>query len=364
MRPLFSALTAVAIALSAPALYAAQGDKDVYFQIWKDPAYHNYAQPAATYFGTMLNSGWYRTVAIERDFEWSIGMVLPWTIRAEADKTFEANGITLPTLVGDDDPILAAGSPVNPIHGAASMLFGLFLPTLEAELSAYYTSLDFRLMYLPTFTISRADYGIAWFGVGLRHDVSHYFAKNPLPVDIALAWHGTWWGLDYGERKDWVGEHFLDGFAQMGLLMIGKRFDQYELFAEIGWESSSMEASGKISKPSWGISEFETKGSVEGRNGFRMGINLSLHFGSTSGVGMHYGSQFGGWFRLFSIPKVTLHDEKKAVAAPQPRPAAEGDLELSDKYKEPLVNDSNEEEEQQSDLEQYDGEEMGKSLFD
>lgn len=300
--------TAIAFLLFPSLIGAAQADKDVYFSVWKDPAYRDYARPVATYFGTMFNSGWARTVAIDRPFQWNVGMSAPFAIRMAEDKTFEVNGVTLPTLVGESREVTSPGAPINPIHGSASFLFGLLIPTLEGGINWYYTALDFRLMYLPTFSVSNDDYSVAWFGFGLRHDLGHYIAK-PIPIDIALGWHATWWGLDYTARKTWFGDHSIDGFAQTASLLIGKRWKKYELFGEIGWESSQIEASGAVEKRyaddlTVAITRFPTEGKVEGRNGFKIGVGLSLHFGSTSGLGVQYGSQVGGWFRFFSVPGV------------------------------------------------------------
>lgn len=325
-------LLLTALFLTSPLMAQQQSDKDVYFSLWKDPLYHGYARPAATYFGTMFNSGWARTVAIDRTFSGNIGLSIPWALCGEKDKSFYVNEVAIPTLIGKSTPVVSPGAPINPIHGSADFLFGLLIPTLEAGFSWWYTAIDFRFMYLPTFSISNDEYGVYWFGFGLRHDIGHYI-PDKFPLDFALSWHATWYNLEYTANSDWYGTHTLDGFTHVTTLLIGKRFKKSELFAEIGWDGSSLDASGEMEKRTDAgavlIPEFETKGSLKGRGGFRIGLNLSLHFGSTSGIGAHYGSQIGGWIRLFSWPGVKPLGDNYRLNYKKNQPAASPKEEVS-----------------------------------
>ena len=302
-----SAVFGCVLAFLAGSLFAdgLYGDKEVFFRATsKGSPYHDYARPFATTFGTMLNAGWTRTVAVPREFAWNVGLSVPWALRMEDDRAFDADGTSYPTYMGKDEN-KATGNAVAPeLRGIADPLFGMALLTFEGGVSWWHTALDVRFFWLPAIDAGGDEYGVSWFGFGLQHDVGHYLPVA-LPVDFAVAWHGTWWGLDFSPTGKWSGTRRMDGFTNIANLITGIRLGRVEFFGELGWECSMLDLSGTPKKRDAAgnvIDSFEGSGHVVGRNGFRVGLGVSFHTGVTNGLGLNMGAQPGGWLRLFNVP--------------------------------------------------------------
>lgn len=290
-----------------------------------------YSSPIATYMGTLQNTGWVHSAKVSKGFSIGYGLDFQIAFLAQGDVTYDWNRQTncqtikdqyadqsSYTLVGECDntetrnvPTIFGGSSntlmtqyqvtgidantgrieADPSINVSDGLFAnssveflnqlLFLPLAYINMGYEHTQAKFRFLYLPLPEIDGHKVSMGFYGLGIQHDVNRFLKDFDLPVDFSVL--GTWsfWNLGY-KPKDWEGELTLNGLAHQYSVVVGKTWGLFELTSEIGYELSSFDAGGSLTKTdSEGqVETISPNSTITGRNGFKVAINATLNFGS------------------------------------------------------------------------------------
>jgi hypothetical protein len=338
-RSTFSRRSALALAslasavLGLPGAASAANLDDVVKAFEKN---RDYVEPIATLFGSASNSGWYQSSSVPKGFSFYLGLPLNLTVLSDDDRSFkgtwtdggcaqyhqnnpegtqscsEKTSYTAPTLFGRDKGPKRDSSAYNPNSNSITGTFHIplndgnpdasalnWIPFGEPQLgiSFYHTELKLRYFALPLDIFS-----VSLPGVGLQHDLASFLP--PLPVHLSVAANWTWLSGEWTPGENIDGSMELDGTSAFYGLLAGYTYANWlEVFAETGWETSSVEVGGSlvIHDPDKGkpgnIDEpdqtVKPRLTLEGRNGFRISLNLALHFGYDAVFGQNVGANLG-----------------------------------------------------------------------
>ena len=293
----------------------------------KDEA--EYLKPFATLTGSMANSGWFQSASIDKDFHFYIGLPINLVNVGGADRSYEK------TYKGglEDKPYIKnyASATIWSDHSGASVkepIYGLDgniadyinhelsdgmsaladfsmlpFPTLQLGFSTHYTELKLRYIGMPTIQ----GIGFHFPAFGLQHDFGKSLIKKNLPVDLSVATSFTFPSYSIKPAYDENDKDQLT-FEASGLvsfvgLVVGKKFKNFEIFAETGWEYSGMSFKGeqKLKGNSNMISYDED---LVGRNNFKIAINVSASLGAWLPIlSQNFGANFGNTINIISFQK-------------------------------------------------------------
>jgi hypothetical protein len=147
------------------------------------------------------------------------------------------------------------------------------------------------------------------FGLGLQYDPSRFIpGMEQNGFNTSLGFSVSKWHVGYTPGEEFDGELGVDGLAMQPTLVAGWRSGILEIFTEIGYEMSSFESSGTLTDNGADVAAedrlIKPQVSVDGRNGFRMSLNVALHMGTWHPVlGQSYGAQLGTVANLISFGK-------------------------------------------------------------
>ncbi len=316
-------------------LFVALAGQSAYTQAKFSYEEAGYDQPLATLLGTVLNSGWAQSSRVGRGFGIYLGIPVFLAYVSEADQyytAYRASGCAqsrlmgssipcndpdylpykVPTIIGPNsggrtykEHILQNGEPSGQYYytkiasGEEYFQGHTILPFLMPQMSLSFFFTEIKLRYLPV-PISSLGVDGQFMGVGIQHDIASIFGR--FPVDISLASSFNMWSFTW-EPKDLGGSITMDGITSFSGLVIGKRLGIFELFTELGWESSSLKVSGSIWEESSPGHDVNLDVSVKGRNGLRAAFNMAVHFASNPVIGQQIGSQLGSQFNIFTLKK-------------------------------------------------------------
>ena len=313
------------LALLAADLSRAASVDEVVKSFEKDKGY---IQPFATLFGSMTNSGWYQSASVARGFSFYLGMPINLVQISDDDRTFkgsipdngciayhkdnpsgktscpESIGYTGQTIFGKGKgPTLSmhnydlATKTVTPgidtltsdgLAGVAAMNWIPFgMP--QIGISYYHTELKLRYIALPLQVVS-----MSMPGFGLQHDFAWAMPNSPVHASLAANW--TLLSAEWTPGGDISGKMKLDGSAATYNALAGWTWKNWlEVFTEIGWETASLKSSGSlILNAKKSTAELVKPNlTMEGRNGFRMSLNLAFHLGYDAVLGQNIGADFG-----------------------------------------------------------------------
>lgn len=318
--------------------------------------YPGYVQPVPTLMGTVLNSGWNETVRINKGFGWSFGVPVMIAYIGEEDHFYDQSMPTgcaeirerglpcpnsddstyrVPTLWGpptsqryvkrryvesstgqgsysDWQIVAKAASGQEPMN---TDLLTVPMPMLKTSFTYMYTELKLRYMGIPV-GITVGSGGdeqtigpVNFFGFGLQHDIRSILKKKSIdiPVDVALTANYSFWGFEYTPPKgDWTGSLELDGITTFHGLLVGKRWGKMELFAEMGYETSSMQTGGNLVDLTAedGPESITPNLDVDGRNGLKFALFFTARLGSWAPVlSQGIGAQWGTTVNLINFRK-------------------------------------------------------------
>jgi len=277
-----------------------------------------YVSPIATILGTFGSTGWNHKSSISKEFCGSVSLPVTFVVIADEDRMynsvfvdtnlFESNltqeeinarayvPFTAPTIFGRtaaptlkstnlngyDEP--AGSSPVyfsDGIEEIASFNW-LPLPALQAEFSAYYTSIKLRYLGKPGKKL-----GVHFPGIGLQHDCSSFLPE--LPLNISFFGNIATPILNWRPGNGITGTLEMRGFTSFTGITIGKNLPKakLDLLLETGWEHSTLSTGGELyiaSDSDWVRPDMK----LEGRNRFRVGIicafNPGKHYQISGGI--------------------------------------------------------------------------------
>ncbi|MEE0877203.1 MAG: DUF6588 family protein [Fibrobacteraceae bacterium] len=263
-----------------------------------------YVKPLATNLGTVLNSNWISSARIPQVFTIEAGMPLMIVGIGDDDRTY-ANGA--PTIFGDkeyewgavSDKISCSTAPnCRVVNGNETLnKLGVFTyPYLQLAGSFYHARIALRGMWLPAISELQS---FNLFGFGLQYSFGHLFLhelpKALHPFDVSLAFGMNFSGIGY-TPDNYNGTLDLDITTTHFMLVLGYQpFKFFEVMLSLGYETSTMESSGHLvseDPDSYGAEIFPSL-SVDGNNGFRMGLAVSFSLGASYHpvVGVDFGTK-------------------------------------------------------------------------
>ena len=263
-----------------------------------------YVKPLATSLGTVLNSNWITSASIPKNFSFEAGMPFALIFLSDDDREY-ANGV--PTIFGDKkyewgvtSPEISCSATPNchVVNGNKNLHnLGVFTyPYLQLGGSFYHARLLFRGMLLPAISELRS---FNLFGFGLQYSFAHLF-KEELPqilqsFDISLGFGMNFSGISY-RPENYKGSLDLDITTMSFMMVLGyKPIKALELMLTISYETSTMESGGHLkseAEGSYGSEIFPTL-SVDGDNGFRIGLSVAFSLGTSYHpvLGFDFGSK-------------------------------------------------------------------------
>lgn len=295
-----------------------------------------YVEPFATMFGSISNTGWYQSAGVSRLFGFYIGLPISITQISDDDRTYKAtfvdDGCQLyhrdfpggtackdevpydaPTIFGrkgaktnkrtvyDPNDKKITGTMDIPVSDGLSDVADLnWLPFAIPQVGANFFNTELKLRYIA---LPLDEYSFEILGFGLQHDLGSFLPV--LPVNLSLAANYTTLTAEITPGEDIQGTLELEGSAYfVGLLVGYNLLGMIEVFAEAGWEGASLSSGGRlvVEDPSGGADEVVNPNlTVDGRNGFRAGLNLSFHFGYQAVVGQNVGANLGNNLSLLGF---------------------------------------------------------------
>jgi hypothetical protein len=289
----------------------------------------DYIRPFSSIFGTLTNSGWYRSAGVDKNFGFYIGLPISITYVSEKDRSFDytyvdegcqeckklngnSNGcletqtITVPTIFGREKaPSIKVVSAIDQngnVTGYRNQYFsdGLedvsqfrWLPSTSLQLgvSWYYTSLQFRFITVPTEVLT-----LSMPAFSLQHDLKSILPN--LPIHLSLAGNATIMNVTWKPNDENIdGSIKLSGLTNFLGVLAGYQIGVFEAFLQTGWEHSFLKTSGNVTIEPDEVIKPSVK--LVGRNAFRIGLNVAMNVGYTAVVGHSFGSEMNTTVNIF-----------------------------------------------------------------
>jgi hypothetical protein len=246
--------------------------EDAVKQLTSDNA-KGYLQPMVTSFGANLNSGLYHSASISE-----LGFTLKFDI------------VGMATLIGDDEKKYKATSPIDGSLTETATIFGGLgstvpgpAPGMEYQFQNGQVKTNYVLFASPQLTIGDVYYSqvviryapipkigdfpkVTLFGIGGRHNVSHYFPVVPLDVAASI----------YYQTFD-IGDIFQAKTFNFGA-QASKTFSVLTVYGGLQYETSSMDVSYTYEGEYGATKGTKMNLSMDGENKFRFtaGLNVNL----------------------------------------------------------------------------------------
>ncbi|HSQ41725.1 MAG TPA: DUF6588 family protein, partial [Fibrobacteraceae bacterium] len=306
-----------------------------------------YVKPIATLMGTLTNSGWVTSARVGESGGWNFGLDVSIAYIGTADHTYtfyynnhcdSLRDEGYNCIVSDEtNDGVVENAPTIFGPNTSEVYYGFFA-TGDASTSVYperidrvrsgdsdvrkWTTIPFpffhfayshshfkgglRGLFVPSIDVLGGFYLI---GIGLQYDYTRFLppAFNAKGFNASVAFDINKWHLSYKPDGDVTGELLLDGLTTYTSLVTGWRFGKAELILDFGYETSSFDAGGTMTdnEPDAGQDPLiEPNVSVDGRNGFRVGLSVAMHLGSWQPVvGQSLGAQWGTTVNLIQFGK-------------------------------------------------------------
>lgn len=289
-----------------------------------------YVQPFATLLGSMTNSGWYQSAAVGKGFGFYLGIPVNFTRLGDEDREYDAtwtdlgcvafhrdnpgashtcketSGYTAPTVFGKGkgpdqftsvyDPVTKTifDSTVTPTSdGNKEMASFNWFPFGEPQLGVSFFHTEAKLRYLA---LPLDIFSISLPAFGLQHDFAWAMPNSPVHVSLAANW--TFLNAEWTPGDNIDGTMKLEGSSAFYGVLAGWTWKNWlEVFTEIGYETASMKSSGRLTiRDEEGIEDDQIINpnlTLDGRNGFRMALNVAIHVGYDAVFGQNVGAQLG-----------------------------------------------------------------------
>jgi hypothetical protein len=293
-----------------------------------------YVLPFATLTGSMTNTGWYQSAAIDKDFSFFIGLPISLVYITEKDRAFsgtycnkgcrdcnnlpgtdcrnciESTDYTAPTAFGTivarqlhysildvygniaytavNDTFLASDEGIEGLANLSLMPFASF----QVNFSLYHTELKIRYMPVPLGFVGVVAH---LPGVGIQHDLASFLPE--LPVSLSAAMHFTFpvgrWDPSFAD-EDIHGELTLMGVTNFLGVIVGYKMKKVEFFLETGWEHSRLKAGGEmtVASENSGLEIVRPNSIIRGRNVFRASLNIAFSVGLYPVIGQSASANF------------------------------------------------------------------------
>lgn len=137
--------------------------------------------------------------------------------------------------------------------------------------------------------------------VGIQHDLASFLP--PLPVNLSLAANWTWLSGEWTPGGDIDGSLTLDGTSSFYEILAGYTYANWlEVILETGWETASVKTGGNLVIKDEGQPDETVRPdmTLDGRNGFRAGLNIAIHFGYDAVLGQSFGANLGNQLSILA----------------------------------------------------------------
>lgn len=272
----------ISILFSATALFAADwaSDYDAMCAFQKSFDRTGYVKPIATYMGTVLNGSWISTAHLERNLSIEFGLPFQIALIESGDRSYNlsVSGKT-PTIFGGKEEGKIGGN--ENLHGLSIFT----LPYLQVGAEFFYTRLALRGMIFPSVSELRGYHVLSF---GLQHSFGHLFLDRLPPafknfdVSLFFGYNSAYIGYT---PDDWGGKLNLDFGTTYTAIVFGYRpIQSVEFLLSLGYQTVSMDASGDLdaySNEGIPMGKISPDVSIDGRGGFRLGIEVAFSFGSS-----------------------------------------------------------------------------------
>ena len=270
----------ISIFCSAISLFAAEWASDYQsmsaFQ--KSNGRTGYVKPIATYVGTVLNGNWISSASVSRGLSFEGGLPFQIALIESGDRNYHSSSLgNIPTIFGGKAEGGLGGN--EDLHGLSIFT----LPYLQIGASFFYTRIALRGMYFPSVSELK---GYNLHSIGIQHSFGHFFIEKLPPAfqnfDVSLFFGYNSAYIGYAPDK-WKGQLDLDFGTTYTAVVFGyKPFKMMEVMLSLGYQTVSMEAGGSMdayTKDGIYQGKINPDVDLDGRGGFRMGIELSFAFG-------------------------------------------------------------------------------------
>ncbi len=225
-----------------------------------EPYLKDYTQPLATAFGTIMGTGLLHRAVVQTFPHFDVGITYVYLNLPEKSKTFNWDGLPVPTVFGNRTP------PDGIISGTGISV--VKVPQLQLNLGL---AADFELMIRTWAVIQVPELGnIRLSGLGIKYGLSDLVTSSEFPIDLSV--QATYHLLSMSNWVD-AGTFAMNIHSSKDIpgLPIG-------IFTGLGYEVTSMtmrtdDISGIGSD---GIGDVK----INGQNGLRfiIGVNLNMWF--------------------------------------------------------------------------------------
>ena len=259
-----------------------------------------YVQPIITQLGTVLNGNWVHSADVPQSFSFDAG--LPITLSPITDKDRKYTASNVPTIFGENLPtydynanIPCSTSPFcQEISGNETLnSLGLFsYPIAQAAVSYYHARVVLRGMWLPAISELKA---FSLFGFGLQYSFGYLFQyalpKELQTLNVSLAFGYNSSSIGY-TPEDYTGQLDLSVSSNIFQMVIGySPLSFIEVMLSLGYETASMKSGGTLVSPT--NQTILPTLSVDGTNGFRLGLEVSFTLGNSYHpvIGANFGTR-------------------------------------------------------------------------
>ncbi len=268
---------------------------------------NEFAKPLATFLGSYFNSGGYYSADVPKEFQFKFSIVGTYIFIPQGQQSFTPNpGIDGYSNLGETATITGSTGKVylGP-QGFISYPHGFDIASLPSgiyQAAGSYYGTELLLRYFPKIKVSDVETG--FFGIGLKHNFSQWFADLPLDISVQLMYND--FGFEYvGDNPKNYVKTDSKNFAINA--HASKTFEQmFIVYGGLQYESSSMDMDYYFRDPNElypSIADQVLSTSVDGSNHFRftaggaiklsvvvfnVDLNVTSQFTLASGISLQF----------------------------------------------------------------------------
>jgi hypothetical protein len=242
-----------------------------------------YIKPAATWLGTVLNSGTYYDADVPETFGFKFNIIGMWTYIPDDQKSFKPN----PNIEGIDNL-----EPTATIFGSKSSYYlsknGFFtypagfalnaVPGGMYQVSGSFFNTELMLRFYPSSKYEDDQVGL--FGFGIKHEISNHIPLLPVDISVQLLYNHFTFEHNNGDIEDFTAIKSNNiAFNVHASKTLASFFIAY---AGLQYESSSMDLEYYFEDPNDlypEIADQKHKLKIDGENSFRFTLGSALKLG-------------------------------------------------------------------------------------
>ncbi len=242
-----------------------------------------YVKPLATYFSAVQNGSWLTGVTVPKGVSFEIGLPINLAFIADRDRKYSSAGVA--TIFGKKEEYIYNPELGRNVIGGNENLNALSVftvPALQAGVGFYHAKILLRAMWLPSISELK---GYNQLGFALQYSFGQYFREHLPPalksLDVGLLWGYNNTDVSYTPDK-YAGSLDLDFSSHQIMIAFGySPVKPVEIMLSFGYETSNMDASGKVWQEESPGDVILPNMNIDGRSGFRMGIEIAFTLGQS-----------------------------------------------------------------------------------